>query len=202
MSEKEDKIYFMQDKKSSKRIKKRKTSFFFFKFCRIIQNDRIDLPTKKMARCQAFIIALALSAPSFGQGFTSIGTDVAETAESGKVRIIVSHAFSDRWTSEASASFRITADQEGYRCFTGEGYSEQELSFRYWAREHHIGASVSLGIVGGFNQSPDMKIGAGYDIPLWKGFHINIGYGLKLLDTLRNKGRSIRSISIELHYRL
>ena len=38
---------FRSHKKSSKRIKKRKKTFFFFKFCHLIRMHTIDLPSKK-----------------------------------------------------------------------------------------------------------------------------------------------------------
>ncbi len=192
----------MSHKKSYKKIKKRKNTFFFFKFCCEIQNHRIDLPSKKMTRCTALIIALAVSTLSFGQNYLSIGTDLAETAENGNMRIILSHAFSKTWSSEASASFRIGNGLWHNKTFTDNGYSEWEMAFRYWIQEQHEGASVALGIVSGFKQIPDLKITVAYTIHLGKGIHINIGYGLRMMQTIKGIKPSTQDIAIEIHYRL
>lgn len=192
----------MSHKKSYKKIKKRKNAFFFFKFCCKIQIHRIDLPSKKMTRCTALIITLAVSTLSFGQNYLSIGTDLAETAYNGNMRIIISHAFSQMWSSEASASFRIGNDLWHNRTFSGNGYSEWEMSFRYWAQDKHKGASVALGIVSGFKQIPDLKINVAYTIPLWKGIHINIGYGLRMMQSIKGIKPGTQDIAIEIHYRL
>lgn len=155
-----------------------------------------------MTRSTTLIIALAISTLSFGQNHLSIGADIAETAENGNMRIIICHAFAQMWSSEASASFRIGNSIWPDKAFSGNGYSEWEMSFRYWVQEQHKGASIALGIVSGFKQIPDVKINFAYTIHIWKGIHINIGYGLRMMQTIKGTKPGAQDIAIEIHYRL
>lgn len=191
---------FRSHKKDSKRIKKRKKSFFFFKFCRFIRKRIIDLPTKKMTKWKAIIILTCFCTAAFGQNSGRIGADLAETARNGNLRIIISRTFSSHWSSEASASFRVINNFAQKPFFSEEGVPEWEIAFRYWPEKCHKGFSISQGVIHRSGQYTDMKIGAAYSIPVVKGIDISIGYGIRALDTIRNIKPQARDISIEIYY--
>lgn len=192
---------FRSHKKSSKRIKKRKKTFFFFKFCRLFRMHTIDLPSKKMTKWKAIIILICLGTAASGQNSGRIGADIAETAGNGNLRIIISHSFAPHWSSEASASFRIINRLSGHPFFSEEGHSEWEIGFRYWPEKYRKGFSISLGAVHGSERKTDMKIGAGYSIPIIRNIDIGIGYGVRIMDTIRKIKSGYNDISIEIYYR-
>lgn len=154
-----------------------------------------------MTKWKAIIILTCLCTAAFGQNSGRIGADIAQTASNGNLRIIISRAFAPHWSSEASASFRMINDLAQDTFFSEEGVPEWEIAFRYWPEKCHKGFSISIGIVQGFRQDTDMKIGAAYSIPVMKGIDISIGYGIRALDTIRNIKPQASDISIEIYYR-
>lgn len=46
-----------------------------------------------------------------------------------------------------------------------------------------------------------MKIGAGYSIPIIRNIDIGIGYGVRIMDTIRKIKSGYNDISIEIYYR-
>ena len=153
-----------------------------------------------MERWKALIIFFCLSAAAYGQDSARVGLDMAETAGNGNIRIIISHTFAPQWSAGGSASFRIMNDITSYMDFPEDGLSEWEFFFRHWAKECNKGGYISLGMAGGFRQSADMKIGIGFSIPIYRGLGIDIGYGIRMLHTIKAKELYIKDITLELHY--
>ena len=91
-------------------------------------------------------------------------------------------------------------DITSYMDFPEDGLSEWEFFFRHWAKECYKGGYISLGMAGGFRQSADMKIGIGFSIPIYRGLGIDIGYGIRMLHTIKAKELYIKDITLELHY--
>lgn len=155
-----------------------------------------------MAKWKAAITLIFICTSVSGQNAGRIGADLAATAGNGNIRIIISHAFASHWSSEASASFRIINSLSENPFFSEKGYSQWEIAFRYWPERCHKGASISIGAMhGGSGQNTDMKIGAAYSIPIMKHFDLDIGFGLRLMDSIRIKEVQLRDIRIEIYYR-
>lgn len=153
-----------------------------------------------MERWKALIIFLCLCAAAYGQDSARIGLDMAETVGNGNIRIVISHTFAPQWSAGGSASFRIINDIASYMDFPEAGLSEWEISFRHWAKECYKGGYISLGMTGGFRQNADIKTGIGFSIPIYRGLGIDIGYGIRMLHTVRHKELYIKDFTFELHY--
>lgn len=186
----------MPHKKSLKGIKKRKNSIFFFKFCRYIRKQKIDLPSKKMTRWQAFLAIFFIVQAASGQNRTCLGVEITETVRNGNTKIRTGYAISQQWSAEAVSSFHI--------CTPGKKKEDRntsmELSFRHWCRECYKGSYMSFGIRSGFREETDMTFGLGYSISVWKGIGMDIGYGFKVLDVIRCKTLASGKITMEIHY--
>lgn len=154
-----------------------------------------------MIKWKVSIILCCICNAVFGQNSARIGADIAEFAENGNMRIIISHAFTQHWSTEASASFRIAESLSENTFYKTNGHSEWELIFRYWLQKCYRGLSISLGAIQGFRQKTDMRIGAGYSIPVTRRISIDIGYGVRLLDSIRNITPEYNDIHIEVYYR-
>lgn len=155
-----------------------------------------------MAKWKAAIILIFICVNISGQNGGRIGADPAATAANGNIRIIISHAFAPHWSSEASASFRIINDLSEKPFFSEDGHSQWEIAFRYWPGQCHKGASISMGAVhGGPGLQTDMKIGAAYSIPIMKHIDLDIGFGLRLMESIRIRKVQLRDIRIEIYYR-
>ena len=55
--------------------------------------------------------------------------------------------------------------------------SRPQLKLRYF----------SFGAWTGFSRGTDMKFSLGYSLPIWKGLGTDIGYGFKVIDTIKHK---------------
>lgn len=153
-----------------------------------------------MKRWKASIIAICICTTVLCQEKVSIGTDISETIRNGNVKIQTSFAFTRHWTVETSTSFRIPA------CRNGNGISEtgdywSEMAFRHWKDGCFNGISVAFGAVRGFTKETDITISIGYSISIWKGISINMGYGIRVFDTIKGKDPKTDGISIEICYR-
>ena len=170
-------------------------------FCQYFRSRIIDLPSKKMAKWKAAIIFILFSTTACGQDSGRIGADLAETARNGNLKIMISYGFAPHWSSEASSSFRIINSISQNPFFSEAGYSKWEISFRYWPTECYKGASIAIGTVFGFRLEPDMKVDTAYSIPIMKHISLEIGYGLRILETVRNGRPDSKDIRIAAYYR-
>ncbi len=190
----------MPHKKSFKRIKKRKNSIFFFKFCRYIRKHEIDLPSKKMTRWHAFIAFICITQASSGQNHCCLGIELTEAARSRNARIRVGYAISEQWSAEAVSSFHIYNYLKNGEDAVKEHRTSAELTFRHWVRECYKGTYLSLGLFCGFRRETDMRFSLGYSLPIWECLGIDIGYGFRFIDTIRQKAPRSGELTLEIHY--
>lgn len=186
----------MSHKKSSKGIKKRKNSIFFFRFCHLIPEHPIDLPSKKMTRWQVFITFLCITHTAFGQDHGCLGIEITEFLRSGDTKIRIGFPISQQWSAEAISSFHIYPPGKE----TGVSGPSVELFLRHWVRQCYDGIYLSFGICSGFRTETDMKFSFGYSLPIWKSIGMDIGYGFKVSETIKRKDLASGEISMVIHY--
>lgn len=186
----------MTHKKSFKRIKKGKNAFFFFKFCHFIKKQKIDLPSKKMTRWRAFIIFFCIVQTTYGQNQGCLGVEITEVLKSGNAKIRIGYCISQQWSAEAISSFHICRLEKNLK----ERGSSIELSFRHWNRECYKGSYLSFSICSGFRKTTDMKFSLGYTLPIYKGIGMDIGYGVSMLEAIRQKTLGSGEFSMDIHY--
>lgn len=148
-----------------------------------------------MTRLKALITALCIVQSAFCQDRICIGWNIAETARNGNAEIKIGYAFSSHWSAEGYSSFRILPPSEGV-CSSGKEVSGYGLAFRYWPDGHFKGGSISFGITSGFKAQTDMTLSAGYTLAVWKCLYIDIGYGIRVLETIRSDVSDEISIEI------
>lgn len=150
-----------------------------------------------MTHWQVLTAFLCLYSASFGQNRGCLGIEITEIIRSGNAGIQISHAISEKWSSDAVASFHIYTPTNK----STESKTYVELSFRHWVRECYEGAYLSFGVFSGFKQKTDIKLKFGYSFPAWKCIGMDIGYGFSLIDSIRQKTSASGKLSITINYR-
>lgn len=153
-----------------------------------------------MTRWQALIAFLCITQASAGQNSGCIGLEITEAVRSGNARIRIAYGLSDQWSAEVLSSFHIKSTRSENEKTSGIHNGYVDLSFRHWCRKFSKGPYFSLGIFSGVRQRTDMKFCLGYAIPIWKGIGMDIGYGFKVLDTIRQNSAASGEITLEIHY--
>lgn len=153
-----------------------------------------------MTRWHALIAFICIAQVSYGQNQGCLGIEITEFVRNRDARIRVGYALSEQWSAEAISSFHIY----GYNINAEDTAIEQgasaELSFRHWIRECYNGTYLSFGVLTAFRKETDMKISLGYSLPIWRCLGIDIGYGLKIIETIKHKVHTSGEITLEIHY--
>lgn len=149
-----------------------------------------------MSRWKTLAAALFITHASMAQNQGCIAAEITEAYRSGYARIRTGYSFTPGWSAEVRSSFHI---------FRTEGVADKrrsafELSFRHWQKECYNGSHISLGITTGFRDKTDMTLGIGYCLPVWRGIGIDIGYGIRVLETIRLKSPGAEELTIEICY--
>lgn len=149
-----------------------------------------------MTRWQAFIAIFCIVQTASGQNRGCLGIEITEPFRRGNAKITLDFTLSQQWSAEAVSSFHI--------CTAGKGMEDMapsaELYFRHWVRECYKGNYLSFGVCSGFRRKTDMKFCLGYALPIWKCIGVDIGYGFKVLDTIKQKTPASGEITMEIHY--
>ena len=140
-----------------------------------------------MTRWKVMIAALCIAHVSYGQNPGCAAAEITEIIRSANARIRIGYAFSPAWSGEARASFPASG-------------SRLELSVRHWPDECYKGIYISTGIISRFRKDPDMTLSLGYCLPVWKGFGLDFGYGLQVVDTIRKGTPDTQELTIEIYY--
>ena len=148
-----------------------------------------------MTRWHAFIAFICITQAAFGQNRGCLGIEITEAFRSRNARIRVGYAISEQWSAEAISSFHIYNHQKNV-----EHETSAELAFRHWVRECYKGAYLSFGVFSGFRKETDMRFSLGYSVPIWKSIGIDIGYGFRLIGTIKRKAPESGEITLEIHY--
>ncbi len=153
-----------------------------------------------MTRWHAIIAFIWIAHVSYGQDQGCLGIEITEFVRNRDARIRVGHGISEQWSAEAISSFHIYNNRCNAEDTDTEHGISAELSFRHWARECYKGTYLSFGVFTAFRKETDMKFSLGYSLPIWKCFGIDVGYGLKIIDTIRHKVPTSGEITLEIHY--
>lgn len=137
---------------------------------------------------------------SFAQSRGCVATDMAEVVSSGNAGIRAGHTILPSWSAEAGASFHIGRTYPGKDGLAQKAATSMELSFRHWPHGCYKGMYISTGVLCRFRKDTDLTVGAGYCQPLWKGIALDIGYSLKVIDTIRRYDSGYKGLRIEICY--
>ena len=168
------------------------------------------------------ISCIFLCIDSFGQekdGSTaSISMDILSFMNSGTIDIAFSHTFHTKWSAEGGAAVRVHDINENYKekqehednlGIEGENDVPDEfieghkmmIGMRYWPIGYPDGPHLSLNSVFRIIGSPDIILGGGYAIEIWKGIGIDLGYRHTIIKGRNKENESIEGIYLSIYYR-
>lgn len=151
-------------------------------------------------------------------GMTLIGTDIVSGICFHTLRVGVAHGFRDNWSAGGELGLDLdvicrSADEteQSHRELTSDQSSGQAVPFRqtfldtylhidYWPQKVFRGPHLSFGGRLRDRSSPDITVGAGYCIRIWKGLGADISYTIGILETYKNKTLSYNNIKAGIHY--
>lgn len=149
-----------------------------------------------MTRWHALIALIYIAPAAFGQNSGCLGFEITEVIRNSDAKIRIGYSISGQWSAEAVSSFHIRVQENN----SVDKAPSMELSFRYWPHECYKGTYLSMGPVCGFKSDTDLKLGLGYSIPICKCIGIDLGYGIKIIDTIRQKTATSGKITLDIHY--
>ena len=166
-----------------------------------------------------FLLACFCSVPGMAQSRILVGTDVISGLASRTIQIHGSYGFHHNWSAEIEAGVNVTAMHEATDILSkehGEALGNdmaEEISdeFRrdfttlaihidYWTQKAHRGLCFSMGGCIRDRTGPDMNIGMGYYIPIWRGLGIDLRYQIGIIETYKNAKLPVEGIRGGLHY--
>ena len=123
----------------------------------------------------------------FAQSEATIGIDIGNMFRTESVNLSISYAFQDKWSvaGHAETSINLTHEvpDDDYVMHLSEFETlqlRQSGSFRlsagiqYWLAEAFKGGWIEIGCRYGRDVKPALTVGAGYEIPIWKGLRIYV----------------------------
>lgn len=168
------------------------------------------------------ISCIFLCTESFGQakerGTVSISMDILPLVDRSIVDIVFSHPFHMNWSAEGGGSVilpdirgKYTEKMEHEKNLNIEEISELPeaprvehrflIGMRYWPAGYHEGLHLSLSSVFRIKDSPDILLGGGYAISIWKGIGADLGYRYTVISTGKKEDEGIKGIYVSLYYR-
>ena len=147
-----------------------------------------------------------------------IGAEMISVVQSGTIRINGSYSFSRKWS--AGAEIGITAgrwiknrnsiDEEHREALGMDTDIEEDRSRKifneiniyadYWPKSSHDGLWLRFGGTFRNRASPDITIGVGYAIPIYKGFGADLRYQFEVIDTYKTNHLPSDGIRGGFHY--
>lgn len=165
-----------------------------------------------------FLLACFCSVSGRAQSRISVGTDIMTGLTSGTIQIHGSYGFHHNWSAAIEAGVNVTAMHEAedvlskeHREALGKDMTEESDGFRrdfttlslhidYWTQNTHRGLCFSMGGHLRDRSGPDLTIGMGYYIPIWRGLGINLRYQIGIIETYKNAKLPVDGIRGGLHY--
>ena len=153
-----------------------------------------------MRRWHVIIAFFLIAQTASGQNHGCLGIEITEFIRIRNARLRVSYAISEQWSAEATSSFHIYSLWNNLEETAADRGTCAEVAFRHWSQKCYKGVYFSFGAWTGFSRGTDMKFSLGYSLPIWKGLGTDIGYGFKVIDTIKHKTPSSGEITLEIHY--
>jgi hypothetical protein len=168
------------------------------------------------------ISCIFLCTDSFGQekerNTASISMDILSFINSGTIDIVFSHPFHTKWSAEGGASVLIPDINVNYRekqehednlGIMGDSDLPEEIrerhrlmiGMRYWPKGYLDGPHLSLSSVFRIIGSPDIVLGGGYAVEIWKGIGTDLGYRHTIINAGNKEDESIKGIDLSIYYR-
>lgn len=168
------------------------------------------------------ISCILLCTDSFGQekerSTASISTDILSFINRSTIDIVFSHPFHTNWSAEGGAAVRVHDINENYKekqehednlGIEGENDVPDEfreghkmmIGMRYWPTGYLAGPHLSLNSVFRIIGSPDIILGGGYAIEIWKGIGVDLGYRHTIIKGRNKENESIEGIYLSIYYR-
>lgn len=140
-----------------------------------------------MKRAIISAAAMLTGMTCFAQSEATIGIDIGNMFRTESVNLSISYAFQDKWSVAGHAETSMNLDHKVH----GDEYTmhlsefetlqlRQSGSFRlsagiqYWLAEAFKGGWIEIGCRYGRDVKPALTVGAGYEIPIWKGLRIYV----------------------------
>ena len=131
--------------------------------------------------------AILIGMTCLAQNKAIIGLDLRDILRAEGLNLNISYAFHDKWSvaGHAEASINLTHEvpDDDYVMHLSEFETlklRQSGSFRlsagiqYWLAEAFKGGWIEIGCRYGRDVKPALTVGAGYEIPIWKGLRIYV----------------------------
>lgn len=132
-----------------------------------------------------------------------IGADMTAGLTESRLTVILGHAFAERWSMEGrlGVAFGHIMDKEKEE----EALHEDEFDMRetehttedrlidtgaialcFWAARAYYGSFISIGGVYRGKSPPELTLGTGYVIHIWKGLSASVSFNIDIMETYRN----------------
>ena len=157
----------------------------------------------------AVILVLLTGECAVAQNRYAIGTDLTGIIRTRAVNISAGCGFTENWSVSWASTIDISPFRNGMSPEEEEHRTEfspsqtdtkitgsHSISVQYWMHTAFTGTYLTGGIRHINNGKTDYTIGAGYCIPVWKGFRMNISYETDILSSLQDEGPSGRGLHI------
>ena len=164
------------------------------------------------------LMACICSIRGMAQSHLTIGTDIISELAFRTVRIYSSYGFHHNWsaTIEAGLDLGIMHNNidllnkehgEAIGNFSVEGKNEFRKDFStlcmhldFWPQKTHKGPCIFFGGLIRDRTGPDILMGLGYHIPIWKGLGIDLRYQIGIIDTYKTNYLPIEGLRGGFHY--
>lgn len=153
-----------------------------------------------MTRWQILTALLCITQAALAQNQGCMGIEITEAFRNGNARIKVGYAISGQWSAEARSAFHICRIPHGQEDTAVSNAPSMELLIRYWPHKCYSGTYISFSTISIFRKSTDIMLNIGYSIPVFKNTCLDIGYGIKLFDSIINKSSRSGAMTLEIYY--
>ena len=165
-----------------------------------------------------FLLACFCSAQARAQSNLAIGTDIISGLALNTLRIYGSHGFHNNCSATIEAGIYLgmmhnnsnildkehqdgignltTPESHGLR----KNFSTLCVHLDYWPQKTYRGPHIFLGGLLRDRTGPDILIGLGYCIPVWKGLGIDLKYQIGIIETYNTDSLPTEGIRGGFHY--
>lgn len=163
-------------------------------------------------------MAYFCSIQGMAQTKLTIGTDIISGLAFRTIEIYGSYGFHPNWSAAIEAGLDIgmmhnntsVLDKEHSEAISKltakesnefrKDFSTLSMHLDFWPQKTHKGLCISLGGLLRDRTGPDILMGLGYYIPIWKGLGINLRYQIGIIETYKTDNLPTDGIKGGFHY--